>query len=479
MEIDGGRLSVTDVAALADRSAVPTLGAAARERILASFRRAQRLSASRPTYGRSTGVGANRTVQVDDARSAARALLRSHATSAGPLRSPRRVRAMLAVRLNQLAAGGSGASPELAEALLQMLGGDALPPVREYAGIGTGDLAALAPAGLALAGELPTTQPLPRGHAFDACDALPLLSSNAATLADAALAVVELDRLSQAALVVAAVTFSAVDGNREAFSMPVEKATPFPGAAGVCATMRVLTDGARPAARIQDPYGLRALPQVHGPALDALSELANTVESLVAAPAENPVFSGEGETGGDVAHHGAFHAAYLATRIDTVASTLAQSATLSVARLTGLSDPAMTGLPAFLADGTPGASGVMMVEYVAAAALGELRAAAAPVAVQTVVLSRGVEEDASFASVGARRLLAGVEAYRTVLAAELLAAVRAVRMQGRPVAGPLRPVLDRCSELGDDPVDRDLTADLATAYDLLPSLPSPRSHERP
>ena len=472
IEIGTRRLSVADVEALADRRDTEvTWAEGAQDRIAASYRRAHRLAAERPTYGRSTGVGANRSTRIDDAPSAALALLRSHATSAGPLRSPRRVRAMLVVRLNQLAAGGSGVSPALAEALLEMLRADALPPVREHGSIGTGDLTALATTALTLTGELAATATPPRQHTFAASDALPLISSNAGTVGDAALAAAELERLTRASLVVAALTFAAVDGNPEAFATAVEQATPFPGAATVCRSLRALTDEASPAARIQDPYALRALPQVHGPTLDALASLVEAIEALAASAAENPVFAADAVTGGTVAHHAAFHAAYLATRLDTLASTLAQSATLSLARLTALSEPALTGLPAFLGDGTPGASGVMMVEYVAASALGDLRAGASPVAVQSVVLSRGVEEDASFASLGARQLLRGADAYRTVLACELLSAVRAVRQRDRALANPrLRAALEACAGLDFCLADRDLTGDLGTAYAALPDL---------
>src|SRR5919199_39944 len=143
---------------------------------------------SRPVYGRSTGVGGNRHVVVADPQAHAAALLRSHATSLGPLRSAERVRGMLAVRLNQLAAGGSGVRPEVLTGLSTMLALDALPPVRELGSVGTGDLPALAVTALALSGEAPTTAPLSVRLTFGAGDALPFMSSNAAAIADAMLA---------------------------------------------------------------------------------------------------------------------------------------------------------------------------------------------------------------------------------------------------------------------------------------------------
>src|SRR2546428_3061278 len=129
---------------LAAGSASAELDPAARERATRSNDFAVRVSTQRPVYGRSTGVGANRDVAIDDPDRHALSLLRSHATTGGPLREPQRVRAMVAVRLNQLAAGGSGVSPLLLDGLADMLAADALPPVRELGSIGTADLSALA-----------------------------------------------------------------------------------------------------------------------------------------------------------------------------------------------------------------------------------------------------------------------------------------------------------------------------------------------
>jgi histidine ammonia-lyase len=284
-------------------------------------------------------------------------------------------------------------------------------------------------------------------------------------LADAAIAGHDLEVLARASLAVAAMTFTAVDGNAEAYSPLVETATPFPGAREVCRTMRGLVEGVRPA-RIQDPFGLRALPQVHGVLLDALTNLAGVVQGLASTGSENPVFSVDPPA---VAHHGGFHMAYLATAVDTVRSAVAQAAQLSLARLGYLVDPSLTGLAAFLDDGTPGASGVMVVEYVAASALAELRLTATPAAVQSVSISRGTEDDARFASLAAKFALDAHLPYTVVLAGELLAAVRALRMRGA-VPAPLTGLMARCSAMPTDVADRDLTDDLGVAAGLLSTL---------
>ena len=474
LELDGSSLTVPDIARVAaggERVVVTSLARATAARAYAD-----QAAARRPVYGRSTGVGGNRLIPLDDAvpgigDDPALALLRSHASSLGPLRSPERVRATLVVRLNQLAAGGSGVDPVVIDGLATMIGIDALPPLRELGGVGTGDLAALATVALTLLGEVPAARPLPAPIPVGIGDALPLLSSNAATIADAALAGTALRELAEQSLVIAAVTFAGVRGNPEAFSHGVEEVTPFPGSQRVCRRMRELVDVEDGGARIQDPFALRALPQVHGPLLDALDTLDVVVERLSNAPSENPIFLPHEE----VAHHGGFHVAYLAQTLDAVRLALAQAAQLSLARLSMLCDPSITGLPPFLGDGRPGASGVMTVEYVVASALSSLRALATPASLQTVTLSHGVEEDASFASLAARQALDAVEVYRSVLVGEVIAAVRCVRMRNLEPE-PLSGWLARFAGLDTSLADRDLTADLLLAQDLLTATPAREYH---
>jgi len=470
IHLDGAQLSCIQIARAARRDEPVELAESGRKRAEDSFRVAAEISARRPVYGRSTGVGANRSVTVDDPAAHAASLLRSHATAAGPLRSAERTRAMLVVRLNQLAAGGSGANPIVLDALAAMIAADALPAIREHGGIGTGDLSALATTALALMGEAPTSSPLSVISPFTANDALPFMSSNAATLGDAALSCVDLDETARAAVVVAALTFEAISGAGDAFSPAVDRVTPFAGARQVNAWMRDLTESNQQPARIQDPFGLRVLPQAQGAALDSLRALSDTIEKMVNAPSENPVLLGDEPIDAALAHHGGFHASYLQLALDTAVLGVAQTGQLVLGRLAALIEPTYTGLAAFLGDGTAGASGVMILEYVAASALAEVRAAASPAGVQSVTLSRGVEEDASFASLAARQAMIAADNYRILIACELVAAVRALRMQDRSTPRALQPAFEVCRELPRTYVDRDLTPDVDAAIALLPAL---------
>ncbi|MCD1268014.1 aromatic amino acid lyase [Microbacterium sp. MEC084] len=461
-------VSLGEIVAIADGATV-TLAPEVAEALVHGQEAAERISAARPTYGRSTGVGANRTTAVTEAEAHGRMLVRSHATDAGDPLPRRVVRATAATRLVQLRRARSGIDPAVAHALQRMLNADALPEVGSAGSIGTGDLAALSAIALALAGERPTTPPL-EGEpiAWGADSALPFLSSNALTVGRSALAAAELRRLDRAGRVLYAVALVAFEGSAEAFSVPAASAIAAPGADVVAGEIRALLEGhAAAPARIQDPYGLRVYPVIQALVVTALERLESQLSRLANAAQENPVFDA---AAGTVTHHGGFYQAQLAADLDAMNLAIAQSAASSHARLRLANEPAYTGLRPFLAEGPDGASGLMMLEYTAAGALAEIRASAAPASLGTVVLSRGAEEDASFASQGAVQLERAIAAHRTVLACEALALGRLLRQ--REVAAPprLHDAADRLRALQPSHEDQDLRPPLTAAAALLDEL---------
>lgn len=488
--LDGTHLTCEQLDRAAHGSGI-ALGSTARAQ--AAWRMAGLLNG--PVYGRTTGVGANKDVQAEDI---GLDLLRSHAGGAGPMIEAFRARATLVVRLNQLLAGGSGVDPALLPVLAAAVNRGLTPPIRTYGAIGTGDLSALATTALCLLGELAWTRPpdtvriearageigspptgagtgtrtgdgdirsweraedgspgtragdpVPR-FALASVDALPFISSGAATLADAALACHRLRVLLSAATAVAARSFLAIEASLEPLSPVVQRG---PEQTEVAAGLRALVGSTSPR-RVQDPYGYRAFPQVHGSVLDALGRAEQTITEEMNAAPENPLIAD-----GRAWHNGNFHSARVALALDALRAALVQTATLSAARLATLNDPAHTGLLPFLAE-RPGLSGVMILEYVAHSALAELRHLAAPVTLGGAVLSLGTEDHASFTPQAARSALAAAEPLEIVLACELVASARALRQRGLPCDLPLDPAMR----------DRPLDADLDAARGLLPGL---------
>lgn len=468
--LDGTALSIDEVLRLGAQ-ARPQLELAdeARRRVADSWMLATELAGSRPVYGRTTGVGANRDTTVAQDVSSDLRLLRSHATGSGDPLPRVTVRMALLIRLNQLLRGGSGIHPDALDALLAALAGDRMPTVHAAGAIGTGDLSALGEIALALLGDgtAQDRDPLWRLHAGDA---LPFLSSNAVTIATACAEIARLRRWQEQHASVAALSFLAVRASRESLQPAVQAARPQHGQAQAASAVRaLLADCDAPSRRVQDSYGFRAYPQVTGALLDAAAALEHVVGTDIVSASENPLIDLESR---DAFHNGNFHGIPLALAADRVKLALTSVGQLSVARLTDISDPDMTGLTSFLAD-TPGASGVMLLEYNQAAAQADLRQNAQPATLGAVVISRGVENHSSFSTQAVSQLRRCLDAAFDVLACELVAAVRALELHGDRVAGPLAAFVERLAPLiGHDPADRPLTADLAAARSFLESDPT-------
>ena len=389
-------------------------------------------------YGLTTGVGALRQVTIEDPvddvdvgepasrESHALRLLRSHAGGLGPELDDDLARGTMLVRLHQLLRGGSGVGPELVAGLAAALAADAVPALRAYGGVGTGDLTVLAQLGLSLAGELPWRRGDLAPVRISDSDALPLMSSNALTVTVGSVAITELARLARVAEQVAALSHQALHGSLQAYDPRVHAAKDDPYAAGVAARMRALLDGpTRTAARVQDPFGLRALPQVHAALEETLAASEVALTSDINAAAENPL-----AVDGEALHHGQFLTQRLAVTLDAVRAAAVPVLTLSTARLGSLFDPGLTGQPAFLAQGAAGSSGLMVSEYVAADVLARARALADPVTGSRTLVSLGLEEHASHSTQSAWSAHALLAYFPDVLACELHAAVRCLRMAG-------------------------------------------------
>jgi histidine ammonia-lyase len=144
--LNGTALTCGEVAAAAGGRAQVAVGRAGRDRAAAAASAVRRVSALGGVYGRTTGVGSNRDVIVgnDDLAGHGLRLARSHAGGAGELISAELGRAMLVVRLNQIAAGGSGVDPGVLDVLVECVNRGLTVPVQRYGAIGTGDLTALA-----------------------------------------------------------------------------------------------------------------------------------------------------------------------------------------------------------------------------------------------------------------------------------------------------------------------------------------------
>jgi histidine ammonia-lyase len=469
--LDGRRLSFTDLLAVARGAATVCLASEARARIEAARRVVdQALEDGAVVYGVTTGFGRFSDVVLPpgEARALQRNLILSHAAGVGPPFAPDEVRGMLLLRANALAGGHSGVRPLIVETLIEMLNRGIVPIVPQQGSLGaSGDLAPLAHLALVMIGEglaHGPGDPLNPGNAggpqpsngpatsrsgrqammaagleilvLEAKEGLALINGTQAMTATLGLALADAFILAEAATVAAALSLEALRGIADAFDPRLAAVRPHPGQALVASKVCHLIRGSRYVTRggelrVQDAYCLRCVPQVHGASLDALTWAAGVVETEMNSVTDNPlVFPAEGP-GGDIISGGNFHGQPVALAGDLAAIAVAEFGSISERRTARLIDPNFSaGLPAFLTSRGGLHSGLMIVQYTAAALVSENKILASPASVDSIPSSAGQEDHVSMGTIAARKARDIVANVARVIACELLAAAQAIDLRG-------------------------------------------------
>jgi len=454
LQLTGRDLAIEDVVAVAREKRPVDLAATARERMAASRAVIDRVVASGETiYGVTTGFGDLADVRISPEQTATlqRNLVRSHAAGVGEPLPGEVVRAMLVLRVNALAVGLSGVRPELADLLVAMLNAGVQPRIPSRGSVGaSGDLAPLAHLALVVIGEgeaevggrlLAGADALAAAGLepmeLQAKEGLALLNGTQLMAALGALAAADARRLVITADVVGAMSLEAMLGTASAFDEALIGARPHPGQIASAARLRrLLADSEIGAShrssphRLQDPYSLRCMPQVHGAVHDALAPLEGVLAVEMNAATDNPLVFPDGR----VVSGGNFHGAPLALALDHARVALTALATISERRTARLVDARLSGLPAFLAAEPGLESGLMIAQYTAAALVNELKTVAHPASVDTIPTSANQEDHVSMGATSALLLREAVDRVTAVLAIEALCAAR-----GLDLRAPLRP----------------------------------------
>jgi histidine ammonia-lyase len=453
--IDGDTLTVEEAYAVAvDRLRVD-LSVKARERMLRTRAVVDDIVARNAViYGVTTGFGKLSEIAIPPDRLAELQvnLVRSHSSGVGDRLPEPEVRAMMLLRANVIAKGYSGARPELVDLLLQMLNADVYPPIPEQGSVGaSGDLAPLAHLALALIGE----GPLIKGDREDSTTAIlkeigakpvvlapkegiTLINGTQTHTAVALIALVHARALWRTAHVAGAMSLEALLGTPVAFDARIHDARGQKGQSRSAALLRdLLADSELREShrhgdpRVQDPYALRCMPQVHGPVLDALDFIDEAVSRELNAATDNPLVFENGET----LSGGNFHGLTVAMALDFLAIILTHMATMAERRIDRLVHPDLNqGLPPFLCSDPGVNSGFMMAQVTAAALASECKVLSHPASVDTIPTD-GNKEDVVPMAMGAawkaRRVLRNLE---NILAIELMCGA-----QGIDFRAPLRP----------------------------------------
>lgn len=443
--------SIEDIAAIAEGALVvldPVLLAAMKR---TSDLIQRELDSGKAIYGLTTGVGDlySVTLRPDEISRSQLNMLRSHASGVGTPHDNQAIRAIMATMIKALLQGCSGVSSDLIITMTQMLNRGVTP--WSPGGGSVGYLIATAHIGLAVFGQgrawfegellsggealkragIALREPGPReGHA--------LLSGTYEITGIGALALHHTQRLVGLADVAGVMSLEALKGNTRGYDSRLQRMRPHPGQVQTAARLLSLLDSSEIIAanvehRLQDALSLRCIPQVHGAVRDAIGYCRDVLEIEINSVTDNPVFVVEDDTlialpGGNG------HGAPTALALDFLAVAIAQLSSMSQARSDRLTNSYLSGLPAFLADGSGSNSGFMIPPYVAAALAADNRGLAAPASVHTVSTCAGQEDHVSMGVSAALKARAAANNAADIISVELICAAQGLEFQR-----PLRP----------------------------------------
>ncbi|MDZ7758213.1 histidine ammonia-lyase [Rhodohalobacter sp.] len=404
-------------------------------------------------YGINTGFGAlaGKRVNDSDLKQLQRNLILSHSVGVGNLIPKEISRLMLQLKIHALAIGYSGISEETFDRLMLFIEKDWIPAIPEKGSVGaSGDLAPLAHMSLPLLGfgefwnedgsaTLPADQVL-KNNGLEPIDLQPkdglslingtqLMSGYGAFILEKSL------HLLKMADVVSAMSLEALQGSIKPFDERIHNIRPHQGQKNVAENIRNLLveseilESHRHCGKVQDPYCLRCVPQVHGASRDAINHAVSVVETEINSVTDNPLVFPDG----DIISGGNFHGQPLALVLDFAKIALAEIASISERR-TYLLLEGHDGLPKLLMQETGINSGFMIPQYTSAALVSENKVLCHPSSVDSIPTSLGQEDHVSMGSISALHLLKVYENVEQVLGIELFTAAQALDFRK-----PLRP----------------------------------------
>lgn len=404
-------------------------------------------------YGVNTGFGILATARIDDAQlvQLQHNILLSHAVGLGPPVPKDITRLMLELKIHALGLGLSGVSASVFERLLDFAEAELIPVVPSKGSLGaSGDLAPLAHLALPLIGKGCFWRPggegqvaaeeMLRQRGWEALslgpkDGLALVNGTQLMSAYGAHVLERCFHLVKNADILGAMSLEAIRGSERPFDPRVHAARPHPGQRVVADNVRRLLaasevlESHRDCERVQDPYSVRCMPQVHGACRDALDHAERVVETELNAATDNPLVFEDG----DIVSGGNFHGQPLAFALDYAAMALAELASISERR-TYLLLTGHDGLPTLLMHDTGVNSGFMIPQYTAAALVSQNKALCHPASVDSIPTCLGQEDHVSMGSLSALKVLEVLENTEQVLAIEALTAAQALDFRH-----PLRP----------------------------------------
>jgi len=439
-------------------------------------------------YGINTGFGKLSSVRIEKKglSQLQKNLIMSHAAGVGEPLDPAEARLALLLRINALAHGNSGVRPLLIDRLVEIYNQGIVPVIPRQGSVGaSGDLAPLAHMALVLLGKgevffkgrrLPAAEGLEKAGikplVLKPKEGLALINGTQIMTAMAARTLTGALRAARHADIAAAMTVEALKGTDTPFDARISALRPHPGQKTTARNMRRLLAGSWILAshvdctKVQDPYSLRCVPQVHGASRGVFHHVEEILTTEFNAATDNPLIFPEA---GDILSGGNFHGQPVALAADYMGMAVAELADISERRIENLVNPELSGLPAFLARKSGLHSGYMMAQVTAAALVSENKVYCHPASVDSIPTSANKEDHVSMGVTAAAK--AGVILRNTefVLAIEFLCAAEGLEYRGKldPGAGVLAAYRAIRKEVPPLKADRVLGTDLEAVADMV------------
>jgi len=511
--LDGQPLTIDEVAQVARAGQPVEIGPKATAQLRAARAVIElHLNDGQPHYGINTGFGSLSRVRIPSGqlREVQRNLIRSHAAGVGEPLPDEVVRAMMLILAASLCRGHSGVRVELVRAICGLLNHGITPIVPSRGSVGaSGDLAPLAHAALVLIGEgaarfsereMPGRDALNSAKlipvTLEAKEGLAIINGTHLMCAIGSLALADIHQLEKSAIASAAMAIDACRATDAFLDDRLHVARNQPGQRRVATQLRELLKGSTILAahrendpRVQDPYCLRATPQVLGAVVDAIAFARQMIENELGAVTDNPLVftessefrvpSSETLTAPGTRHSelrtrnselivsgGNFHGLPLAIAIDTLKIALCHIAGIAERRINWLLTASDSENPVnvYLSPQPGLHSGMMIVQYTAAACCNELQTLAHPASVHNIPTSAGIEDYNSMGATSAHQLRAAVDLCTNVIACELLVMAEAMEYQrplrsGRGVEAAYDAIRSKVTRLtADRPPSPDIAA---------------------
>lgn len=407
------------------------------------------------SYGITTGFGRFSDVAIsrEDSKLLQENLIISHSCGVGNPLSEDTVRAIMLLRVNNLAKGYSGIRLETLQTLVDMINKGVHPIIPEKGSLGaSGDLAPLSHMVLTMIGEgeaiykgerMPSKWAMEKSgisimNSLSSKEGLALINGTQVMTAIGLLATYDAMNLLKTADIAYCLTVEALNGITCAMDERVHKVRPHQGQINTAKNILDILKGSEMTSkqgeiRVQDAYSLRCTPQIHGASKDAIEYVMNKINIEINSVTDNPIIFANEE---EIISGGNFHGQPIALSFDFLGIALSEIANISERRLEKLVNPALNhGLPAFLVNHGGLNSGFMIVQYSAASLVSENKVLAHPASVDSIPSSANQEDHVSMGTIAARKARDIMENARKVIAMEILSATQAIDLRGKKRLG--------------------------------------------